>query len=345
MQRSVLVACMLLAAGPVAAQTQAATAEPWTMPRTPDGHPDLQGIWTTQTFTPLQRPEQFAGKEFLTEEEAAALAEVLTAPGVDPLRGRAFAEALSEQDAAARTATTTQADVTHYDNAVWLRTPQPKGLSSRRTSLIVDPSDGRIPPRTDEGRARAAERAAARGYDSYQNRPYQERCLAWTHEGPPMMPPPYNDLYQIFQTPGYVVLFPEMANNPPRIIPTDGRPHVSPRIRQWPGHSTGRWDGDTLVVDTANYTSKTGFQGSGDALHVVERFTRVAADMIRYEFTVEDSGTWARPWTVELPMMASEGRLYEYTCHEGNYGMRNTLRGARRADRDAAAEAQQTAPR
>ena len=133
-----------------------------------------------------------------------------------------------------------------------------------------------------------------------------------------------------------MVLFPELANNPVRIIPTDGRSHVSDRIRQWPGHSVGRWDGDTLVVDTTHFTDKTGFQGSGADLHVVERFTRVDADTIRYEFTVEDPTTWTRPWSVEMPMLRSEGPLYEYTCHEGNYGMMNTMRGARRADRTAA---------
>ena len=158
-----------------------------------------------------------------------------------------------------------------------------------------------------------------------------------------MMPPPYNDLYQIFQAPGYVVFFPEMANNPARIVPTDDRPHVSDKIRQWPGHSVGRWEGDTLVVDTTNFTIKTGFQGSGESLHVVERFTRVDADTILYEFTVEDPTTWERPWSAEMPMEQAEGPLYEYTCHEGNYGMVNTLRGARRADR-LAAEAG-TAPR
>ena len=148
-----------------------------------------------------------------------------------------------------------------------------------------------------------------------------------------MTPPPYNDLYLIFQVPGYVVLFPEMANNPPRIIPTDGRPHISDKIRQWPGDSVGRWDGDTLVVDTTNFTTKTGFQGSGDQLHVVERFTRQSADTILYEFTVEDPGTWDRSWSAEMPMTEAEGPLFEYTCHEGNYGMVNTMRGARRADR------------
>jgi hypothetical protein len=334
MQRLGLFASVLLLTAPAVAHSQ--SPESWIMPRMADGRPDLQGVWTTQTFTPLQRPEQFADQELLTEEQAESLAEALTAPGVDPLRGRAFAEALDE-DSASRDAATVQADPTHYDNAVWLRTPDPKGLSSRRTSLIVDPPDGRIPPRTEDGAVLAALRREARGFDSHENRPAQERCLAWTHEGPPMTPPPYNDLYQIFQAPGYVVLFPEMANNPARIIPTDNRPHVSSRIRQWPGHSVGRWDGDTLVVDTTNFTLKTGFQGSGEGLHVVERFTRVAEDQILYEFTVEDANTWTRPWTVEMPMMASQGPLYEYTCHEGNYGMRNTMRGARLADRQAAA--------
>ncbi len=339
MKRAVLFSCVLLAAGPVVAQSQTLAEEPWTMPRTPDGRPDLQGLWTTQTFTPLQRPERFAGREFLTDEEMAELTEVLTASGVDPLRGGAFAQALATDDAAERRDTTIQTDPTHYDNAVWLRTNRPKALSSRRTSLIVDPPDGRIPSRTEEGRQRAAERRELRGYDSYQNRPLAERCMVWPHEGPPMIPPPYNDLYQIFQVPGYVVLFPEMANNLARIIPTDGRPHLSQRIRKWSGDSTGRWEGDTLVVDTTNFTDETGFQGSGDALHVVERFTRVDADTILYEFRVEDPTTWTRPWSVEMPMMTAEGPLYEYTCHEGNYGMRNTLRGARAADRTAATDA------
>ena len=339
MKRSAIIVCVLLAAGPVGAQTPGSEAERWTAPRTPAGRPDLQGIWTTQTFTPLQRPDRFAGKEFLTEEEAAQLTEVLTAPGVDPLRGGAFAQLLAEEDAEKRRETTVQADPTHYDNAMWLRTTRPKGLSSRRTSLIVDPPDGRIPPRTPEGRQRAAARRDLRGYDSYANRPLQERCLVWGHEGPPMVPPPYNDIYQIFQTPGYVVLFPELANNPARIISTNGQAHLSERVRQWSGDSIGRWDGDTLVVDTRNFTDRIAFQGSGDTLHVVERFTRVDADTILYEFTVDDPATWERSWSVEIPMVKTDGRLYEYTCHEGNYGMRNTLRGARAADRAAAAAA------
>jgi hypothetical protein len=154
-----------------------------------------------------------------------------------------------------------------------------------------------------------------------------------------MIPPPYNDIYQIFQIPGYVVLFPEMANNPARIIPTDRQAHLPSSVRQWSGDSIGRWEGDTLVVDTTNFTDKTAFQGSGEALHVVERFTRVDADTILYEFTLDDPATWERAWSVEIPMVKTDGRLFEYTCHEGNYGMRNTLRGARATDSRAAEEA------
>ena len=329
MKRIVLVVGLFLAAVPLVAQAQA-TADRWTPPRTPDGHPDLQGVWTTQTYTPLQRPARFAGQELLTEEEVAELTQLLTAEGVNPLAGGVLAVEDDE-----RRERVSQSDPTHYDNAVWLTTSQPKGLSSRRTSLIVDPPDGRIPSRTPDAEARAAARREARGFDSYENRPVQERCLVWTHEGPPMLPPPYNDLYQIFQTPGYVVLFPEMANNLARIIPTDGRPHTSEKIRQWSGDSHGRWEGDTLVVDTTNFTDRTAFQGSSAALHVVERFTRVDADTILYEFTVDDPATWTRPWSAQIPMKRAEGSLYEYTCHEGNYGLVNTLRGARAADAKA----------
>ena len=331
MKRIVLMSCLVLLAGPVVAESQTA-ADGWVVPRTSDGKPDLQGFWTTQTYTPFERPERFAGREFLTEEEFAELSEILTAEGVDPLGARRAITTESDDDRRARTQ---QADPTHYDNSTWLRTRIPKGLSSRRTSLVVDPPDGQIPSLTPDGEARAAVRAEARGYDSYQNRPYQERCLVWTHEGPPMVPPPYNDLYQIFQTPGQFVLFPELSNNLVRIIPTDGRPHISDRIRQWPGDSRGRWEGDTFVVDTTNFTDKTAYRGSGRALHVVERFTLIDADTIRYEFTVEDETSWTQPWSVEIPMVRTEGPMYEYTCHEGNYGMVNTLRGARRADADS----------
>ena len=330
MKRSVVISCVALlwVGGNVQAQT---IATEWTGPRTADGKPNLQGFWTSQTYTPFERPARFADREFLTEEEFAELTEILTADGVDPLGAR---RAFTTDNDDEREQRTQQADPTHYDNSTWLRTTNPKALSSRRTSLVVDPPNGRIPPLTPDGEARAEARAQLRGFDSYQNRPYQERCLVWTHEGPPMVPPPYNDLYQIFQAPGYVVLFPELSNNSVRIIPTDGRPHIPDRIRQWPGDSRGRWEGDTLVVETTNFTDKTAFRGSGKDLRVIERFTLVDETTILYEFTVEDEASWSQPWSVEIPMVKTEGPMYEYTCHERNYGMVNTLRGARRADKE-----------
>ncbi len=228
-----------------------------------------------------------------------------------------------------------QNDPTHYDNALWLTTPDLKPLSSNRTSLIYDPPDGKIPPVTPDARERAAAKRAAAGFDSYENRPLQERCIIWTHEGPPMLPPPYNDVLQIIQTPGYVLVRRELATAP-RLIPTDGRSHLSENIRQWAGDSRGRWEGDTLVVDTTNFTHKTAFQGSSSALHVVERFTRVSADRILYQFTVDDPDTWTRPWSAEIPMIAAKGPLFEYACHEGNYGMPNILSGARFREKEAA---------
>ena len=333
MKRLLLVVGAMLTAGSLGAQAQTARADTWTALRTPDGHPDLQGIWTTQTFTPLERPQRYAGQEFLTEEEATELTKLLTREDVDPLVGGIFAASDEE-----RRHLILQNDPTHYNNSVWLTTRQPKALSSRRTSLIVDPTDGKIPPLTAEARQRAAARRQARGFDSYENRPLQERCIVWTHEGPPMLPPPYNDVLQIFQMPGYVVVFRELASAP-RIISIDGRPHVSEQIRKWAGDSRGRWEGDTLVVDTTNFNDKTAFQGSSAALHVVERFRRVSADKILYQFTVDDPTTWTRPWSAEIPMMQTEGPLYEYACHEGNYGLENTLRGARVVDKKAAEEA------
>jgi hypothetical protein len=316
----------------VAAVPLGSYAQTWTPPKTSDGRPDLQGIWTTQTFTPLERPQRYAGKEFLTEAEATELTKLLTQEGVDPLAPGIFAASDEE-----RRKRVLQNDPTHYNNASWLTTAQPKALSSLRTSLIIDPADGRLPAVTPEGRARTAARRAAESFDSYENRPLQARCVVWTHEGPPMMPPPYNDVLQIIQTPGYVVVFRELATAP-RIIPTDGRPHISPKVRRWNGDSRGRWEGDTLVVDTTNFNDQTAFMGSGAALHVVERFRRVSADRISYQFTVEDPTTWTRPWSAEIPMLQTSGPLYEYACHEGNYGMANTMRGARVADKEAAEE-------
>ena len=336
-----LLAAVVASVLPLAAAGQP-TEDPG--PRTPWGDPDLQGIWTSATYTPLERPETVADQAFLTEEEAAGLAALVAEDGVDPLRARNILAARTDEERRAVTRQT-QENI-HYDNAIWLTEEQRKTFSTRRTSLIVDPPNGRIPPRIPAAIEREAKRREASrhlvynldepSYEGYHTRTLQERCLVWRHEGPPMVPPSYNDMLQIFQTPDHVVVMQEMSNNPPRIVPLDDRPRLSPRIRQWPGDSRGRWQDDTLVVDTVNFNEKTHYEGSTPALRVVERFTRVDADTIRYEFTVQDDSTWTLPWRVEFPLMRRDGPLYEYACHEGNHDIRHILEVARNVERQAA---------
>ncbi len=348
-----VVAVGLLAPVPASAQNQAQPtqdeAAEQAFPRLPDGRPDLQGYWTTQTFTPLERPEHLGEKALFTEEEWAWLQDTLTAEGVDPsareilsiieIDNREELERYKFQG----NRTPEERHHIHYDNEIWLRTPVPKGLSTRRTSLLTYPRNGRFPPLTPSAAARAAAEAAARAlpsaFDSHETRPHSERCITWGHEGPPMMPPSYNDIHQIFQTPDHVVVFTELANNPPRIIPLDGRPHISAKIRQFPGDSRGRWEADTLVVETRNYAERRRFRGATGALHVVERFTPTGPDRIHYEFTVSDPTTWVSPWTVELPLVRTEGPMFEYGCHEGNHDIRHILEINRNLERMAAEEA------
>ncbi len=321
------------------------------LPRTPDGRPDLQGYWTTQTFTPLERPDHLAGREFFTEEEAAALQRQLTAEGVDPSAREILH--IADPDEIERykyqaNRTREERHHIHYDNEIWLRTPAPKGLSSRRTSLITYPPNGRFPPLTPTAAARIAAAAAARrhpsAFDSHETRPLTERCIAWAHEGPPIMPPSYNDIHQIFQTPDHVVVFTELAANPPRIIPLDGRPHVPDAVRQFAGDSRGRWEGDTLVVETRNYAERRRFRGSGGHLHVTERFTLAGPDRIHYAFTVDDPTTWTSRWSAEVPLVRTEGPMFEYGCHEGNHDIRHILEIHRNLDRMAAEAAPETGP-
>ena len=331
----------VVASGQSQARSGSDTAATWTPPRTPDGRPDLQGFWTTQTFTPLERPEHLAGKEFFTEEEAAALQQQFTAEGVDPL-ARSAINLDSAEERETRLYQTNRDDGTyvHYDNELWLRTAVPKGLSSRRTSLITDPPDGQIPPLTPEAERRmAAARQARRqrgAFDGYEIRPLSERCIAWPHSGPPMLPPAYNDIHQIFQTPDHVVVFTELNNNSPRIIPLDGRPFISDKIRQFPGDSRGRWEGDTLVVETTHFSGQAPWRGSGENLTLVEHFSRPEANILSYQVTFEDPTTWKRAWTATLDLPKTEGLVYEYACHERNYGMENLLLGARALERQGA---------
>jgi hypothetical protein len=281
--------------------------------RTPWGDPDLQGLWTNATITPLERPADLAGKSVLTQQEAAD-----------------YEKRTNQARDADSRAGGTEADLGRAYNQFWYDRGT-KVVETRRTSLITDPPDGRVPALTPEAQKRADARAAARKRspaDGPEDRSLPERCILWPTAGPPMLPSGYNNNYQILQTPGYVVILIEMIHDV-RIIPLDGRPHTPPDIRQWTGDSRGRWDGNTLVVTTTNFTDKTNFRGASEKLRLVERLTRADADTLNYEFTVEDPSAFTKPWSVAVPMSKTDGPIYEYACHEGNYGMTNLLSGAR----------------
>ncbi|HEY7448206.1 MAG TPA: hypothetical protein VH702_08655 [Vicinamibacterales bacterium] len=314
---AVCFAAIWLAAPLVTAQT---SGRKWTTPRTPDGQPDLQGFWNNTTYVPLQRPKDVT-KEFYTKEEAAERIK------------RAAAEE-NEQ-----TVPGTVADV-HYDFTQFgLDRSQAPLASNLRTSLIVDPEDGRLPPLSAEGQKRAAARAEARKRmggptDAVENQPLSVRCIIMDRIGPPMLAGAYNNNYQIVQIPGYVMILTEMIHDV-RIIPLDGRPHLPQSVRQWTGSYRGRWEGETLVVETTNFNGKMAFQGASENMKLTERFTRVSEDTIRYQFTVEDPSTWTRPWSAEVPWAKAIGPLFEHACHEGNYGLYNILAGARAEERRA----------
>lgn len=326
---AIITIASIVAAESAYCQSEASNAKPAGL-RTPDGHPDLQGIWTSASVVPMERPANLKGKEFYTEQEAAENAKQVL--------GMSSWERLGSQAPE------------HYNMSQYgLDLSQVKVASTLRTSLIVGP-DGRVPPLTPEAQKRNAGKAARnRGhqFDSYENRPLQERCLVYSSEGPPMLPGAYNSNLQIVQDAGHVAILQEMIHSA-RIIPTDGptdgSPHLPPAIRQWFGDSRGRWEGETLVVDTTNFTDKTAFRGSTASLHLVERFTRIDNDTIVYEFTADDPATWTRSWTAQIQLTRIKGPLFEFACHEGNQGVANTLSGARATER-AAAEAAGKAPK
>ncbi len=311
-------AVMAAAGANIAAQTSPrpvkppAAAKTWTPRRTPDGHPDLQGTWTTATLTPFERPQALAGREFFTPQEAAE-----------------FTRTTLEQTNRDRRGATPQEDVNGAYNEAWFERGT-KVASNLRTSMVIDPPDGRVPPLTPAARAAAAERTAIqrRQPEGPEDFPLPVRCLQWPTAGPPMVPGPYNNNYQIVQTRDYVAIDVEMIHDA-RIIPLDGRPHLPSAFRQWTGDSVGHWEGDTLVVDTTNFTDKTHFRGSDRNLHVIERFTRTAEDTIQYRFTIDNPTAFTKPWTGEIIMSKASGPLYEYACHEGNYSLANMLASAR----------------
>jgi len=317
---------VVVAAAPLAGQPSSspakprtATAKAWRPPRTADGHPDFQGVWDFSTLTPLERPAEFADKAFLTEEEA-----------------KQFEQRTMQRNNRDNRQQSPEADVSAAYNEFWFnRGVQAARVNGKtRTSLILDPPDGKIPALTPEGQKRAAARADARREhpaDGPEDRSLGERCLLFS-AGPPMLSGPYNNYVQLFQTRDHVVIFNEMIHDA-RIVPLDGRPHLAPGIRGLLGDSRGRWDGDTLVVETTNFTDKTTVRGSGQRLRLVERFTRADADTLLYEFTVDDPESFTKPWTAVIPLAKTEDKIYEYACHEGNYAMPGMLRGARSGEK------------
>ena len=315
-----LLGVALLASVPGSAQAaakKAPAAKTWSPPRTPDGQPDFQWIWATATLTPLERPAEFAGKEFLTDKEAAEYEkQTLQRVNTDRRDG------------------TPQADLNRNYNEFW-RDRGNKVIASRRTSLIVDPPDGRIPAFTPEARKiRTAMLAAERARRGPEDLPLRLRCIT---RGLPMVPTPNNNFFQIVQAPGYVVILQEMMYEA-RIIPLDGRPHAPLSVRGYMGDARGHWAGDTLVIDTTNFIGKGDFLGADENLHLTERLTRTDPQTILYEFTVDDPTAFTRPWSGEIPMRQTQEQLFKYECHEGNYTMTGVLGGARAEEKRAAEE-------
>jgi hypothetical protein len=344
-----MIAVVSPAAVPVAGQTaaKAKTTAAKTAFRTSWGEPDLQGIWANRTVTPLERPKAFAGKEVLTDSEVAQVEK------------RSFEN--TDRD---RRGGRAETDVARAYNDFWNERGTPP-KATNRTSLIVDPPDGRIPPYTAEALKKFADWATAHGKvgaaatlvgrtlvaggtseegvvdglegggdgrgvrsDNPEDRNLGERCITF---GLPRLPGGYNNNLQIVQSPGYVSILAEMGWET-RVIALDGRPHLPQDIRQWLGDSRGHWEGKTLVVDTTNFSDKASFRGSFETLHLIERFTRIDAVTINYEITVDDPATWTRRWTARIPLTKLEDhvpQIFEYACHEGNYGMTGLLRGAR----------------
>lgn len=308
-----------------AAANFAGAQKAWTPLHTSDGYPDLQGIWTNNTLTPLERPKELGSKEFYTDAEMAELIK----------KDRERVKLNLEEGRP--TEPGTNADV-HYDYTQFGTDRGQAKLSwNSRTSLIVG-ERGTLPPMLPEARKRNAEIAAkSRGHelDGPEDLSLSSRCIVDAQESVPMLSGGYNNNLQIVQGDGVVAILNEM-NHSVRVVPIDGRPHLSADVRQYRGDSIGHWEGNTLVIDTTNFTALNPFHGSSDKLHVVERLTRVDADTVLYRFTVDDPETWDEPWTAETAWSRVDGPILEYACHEGNYSLPNTLKGARVAEEEAA---------
>jgi|HubBroStandDraft_5_1064220.scaffolds.fasta_scaffold15136_2 hypothetical protein len=334
MTRRWLSTLVFLASAPVFAQN-APRDNSWTAPRLPDGHPDLQGIWTNKTITPLERPAALGNKAFFTEEEVRAFTKTALDRGNKDQRGGGVR------------------DVLNAYNAFWWDSGT-KVLPNMRTSIVVDPPDGRIPPLTPQRQAQLQEEALAvkvrcqrpgcaianSGQLSPADKPEEldlmTRCISFGTVVP-MLPSAYNNDYQIVQGPGVVAIDTEMVHEVRR-IPTDGSAHLPANVREWIGDPRGHWEGDTLVVDSTNFTGKTR-RGMDQNLHLIERFTRVGPDTLLYQFTVDDPTAYTKSWSGEIPMSKTDGLLYEYACHEGNIGMRDIIVAAQADEKKAAEQA------
>ena len=297
----------------VAVKPASAPSKTSTLPRTADGRADLQGLWDFAQLTPLERPSEFAGKDAVTEEEAEEFAQK-----------RIETTHKDKRDGGAA------ADVERAYNDFWWDFGT---RIAKQPSLVVDPPDGKIPALTKEAQDRTAQRRNR--YDNVEERPLAERCILGFNSGPPMVPSAYNNNVQIVQTRDHVVIVNEMIHSA-RIVDLSGRPHPPASMRFLTGDSVGRWQGDTLVVDTTNFSKDAGFRGATTNLHVSERFTRVDKDTLRYEFTVDDPATWTKQWSASIPMTRSDELMFEYACHEANYGLEGVLKGARYQEREAA---------
>ena len=313
------------------AQAQSIAPEGWTPARIADGRPDLQGIWSNNRATPMERPEQLGTKATLTDEELAELTSQIASFRNSEQAGDLLGDRLIQQ-ALGNAEFQDFDNVTGNYNAFWLVDRQ----LDNRTSLIILPEDGRRPAQTERAQARAKEAAALRGgpSDGPEDRTLGDRCL---HFAVPNMGSGYNSYFQLLQTPEQITIIQEMGHLV-RTIPLDGRPHLDGRIDQWAGNARGHWDGDTLVVETRNYDPRSRYSGGSENLVLVERFSRLSPTVLRQEITLTDPDTWTTPWTVELLLDRSTEAIFEYACHEGNYAMPGILAGARAEERTALTE-------
>ncbi len=313
----VLVALVALVAGPALAQDSA--------PRTAWGEPDLQGVWDFRTITPMQRPERYGDKEFLTAEEAAALDQAAVDREL-----RLWNQAPERTEAGGNVDRRGAGQAPGSYNQFWIDSGT-RSVDTRQTSLITYPPNGRYPSLTAEGQRRSDERrtyAREHPADTWEDFSSGVRCILGFNAGPPFTPSAYNNNMQLFQTPDHVVVMTEMVNTS-RVIPLDGTPHLDPEVLQWSGDSRGYWEGETLVVETRNFDAKRKWRGTTSSARLVERFTRVDADTLEYQFTVTDPETWTSPWTASVPLRLNPEPMFEYACHEGNYSMPVMLGGAR----------------